>query len=477
MTFTTILFLPFFLIVLILVRILPVQMRKYAILLANLVFYAGNGPKALLILVSVAAVTYFAGLGIGAAGPTVKGRNYKDGICLLISIGTVIGLMLFHMTGTIYPLGMSFYTLSAAGYLIDLYRGRIEPQRRPVDLFVGLSFFSIVQSGPIEKLPNLMKELDAPKTPEEKEVCRAFLQMLWGFLEKLAVSDIASLLVSEVFDRYEAHSGVAIITAVVVFAFQLYADFDGYSNLAEGSAGLLGIKVTRNFKQPYLSCSIKEFWRRWHISLSTWLKDYVYIPLGGSRKGNKDLNVFLTFLVSGLWHGIGLNFAVWGALHGLYQVLEEHWKGFGRHSDKSEDKSEERDKNEPKRGISKALIVIRTFLLADFAWLFFRARDLTSAVSMIRRIFTDLMPQSMSFREELAGSGITTMQLCYLTLVFVMLIVTDLMREKRKGLFERFATLPMICRTAICYAGILLLVLVALTNLNVNAAGFIYGQF
>ncbi|MCR4990668.1 MAG: MBOAT family protein [Lachnospiraceae bacterium] len=449
------------------------MIRKYVLIVVNIAFYLLFGLKGGLFLLGVAVVSYGISLLIGnrELGESSTPRSY---VVLLIGIGTVLAQYLYHQSGAYYPVGFSFYSLMAAGYLIDVYQGKIKPVRNFGTFFLCLSFFPLIISGPIEKIQHIQEQIEKPliHRDEDKDM-KYFLMILYGLLEKTSIANIAELLVREVFNNYQSHSGPAIVIATIVFGIQLYADFDGYSNIARGTAGLLGIDIIENFKQPYFSTSVKEFWRRWHISLSTWLKDYVYIPLGGSRCGRirKNVNVMITFLVSGLWHGVGLNYIIWGALHGVYQVLE----GAVDKNRNRTDKENPKDKSVNNSGVVSAVKMLWTFILVDFAWFFFRAASLSDAVGMIKRFGSNDV--NIGLIEEFIPSGFVDVHFFYMLLGIITMALVDFLRYKKTDLYAIYKRPPIVVRWAFLYGIIFWIIVAFLTTSRFKMAGFIYGNF
>ncbi len=466
MQFTSIVFIIFYIIILALVRITPVPARRYVILAANLVFYLSAGPWGGLFLAGVAVLSYFAGI----MAVRYRSCTHPERAIMCMSVGAILLLWIYHCTGAYYPVGLSFYTLMAVGYVADVISGRAEPVTDFIDYFLSLSFFPVIVSGPIEKISGLASQMAqirqdgaGPQQADDKGehfVC-CFLMVLWGLLEKIAISDMAGLLVGRIFDDDSAHSWAAIAIATVIYAFQLYADFDGYSNIAFGCAGMLGLKIGHNFRQPYLAVNVADFWRRWHISLSGWLRDYIYIPLGGSRcsRLRKNINVIVTFAVSGLWHGTGLNYLVWGMLHGIYQVIGSRRKA-----------------EDMKPAGSLACIVI-TFVQVDLAWFFFRAGSLGNAVNMIVNACTGTGNAPAEVLGEFSGTGLRQIHFVYMITAFVMLIITDLARNRNSDLYGRYRKLHIVIRWICCYALMLWIIFAALSVMGMDVSRFIYGQF
>lgn len=281
------------------------------------------------------------------------------------------------------PVGISFFTFQAVGYMLDVYHGRIKAEKNILDYALFVSFFPSILAGPINKaslvlpqIKKLRKYFDYEKTVEGLKM------LLWGMFMKVVVADRVGLYVDTVLPNYMNYTGLTCFAASVFYSIQIYADFAGYSLMAIGVGKTLGFELTENFRRPYFSISITDFWRRWHISLSTWLKDYVYIPLGGSRcsKLRNYWNIFITFLVSGIWHGANWTFIVWGCMHGVCQIIE---KALGL---------------QKLSGTNKWVKVGRifvTFLIVNFAWIFFRMPSLSDATNVIERIFDLSLPMTL----------------------------------------------------------------------------------
>ena len=273
------------------------------------------------------------------------------------------------------PLGISFFTFQAVGYLFDVYYRRITAERNWWDYMLFVSFFPQILSGPISKASSLLPQIKSNRTFNYDKAVEGLKWILWGMFLKVVMADRLGLYVDKIFDNYMYNTGSTCFLASIFYSFQIYGDFAGYSFMAMGVGKLLGFDLVNNFHHPYLSVSITDFWRRWHISLSTWLKDYVYIPLGGSRcsKLRNYWNIFITFLVSGIWHGANWTFVVWGILHGLFQIIE---KALGWQKSDS-------------KGFVRVGRILITFLLVNFAWIVFRMPDIADAWYFIEKIFID----------------------------------------------------------------------------------------
>ena len=273
------------------------------------------------------------------------------------------------------PLGLSFYTLQAVGYLADVYLKKIEVEKNWWDYMLFVSFFPQIASGPISKAQDLLPQIKSQRLFKYEQVVQGLRWLLWGMFMKVVMADRVGIYADTIFNNYEHMSGLSCFLGSLLYTLQIYGDFAGYSFMALGVGQLLGFELVNNFHRPYFSQSITEFWHRWHISLSTWLKDYIYIPLGGSRcsKARNYWNIFVTFLVSGIWHGANWTFIVWGGLHGIFQIIEKMLK-----------------LQKPlSAGITKVVRILVTFLLVNFAWVFFRMPSLDKATDMIIKMFTN----------------------------------------------------------------------------------------
>lgn len=281
------------------------------------------------------------------------------------------------------PAGISFYTFQALSYTMDVYRGDIKAVKSFGKYALFVSFFPQLVAGPIEKSKDLLYQFNERHFFDYNRAKHGLLLMLWGFVQKILIADRLAILVNTVYNAPNDYRGFQIVIATVFFAFQIYCDFSSYSDIARGAAEVMGFRLSKNFENPYFSKSIKEFWRRWHITLSGWFKDYLYFPLGGSRRGKFRgyINVMIVFLASGLWHGAAMNFVIWGALHGTYQVLGDIFKP-------AREKLVSAFKIKTDVLGYKIFQVLTTFILVDFAWIFFRAGSFTDAKIIIKNMMT-----------------------------------------------------------------------------------------
>ena len=282
------------------------------------------------------------------------------------------------------PVGISFYTFQALSYTIDVYQGKIKATHDIVAFFAYISFFPQLVAGPIERATHLLPQFLRPRNFDCDLALDGIRQMLWGFFKKVVVADNCALFVNGVFENYQTLDGSTLFLGAFFFTIQIYGDFSGYSDIAIGCARLFGIDLMQNFKYPYFSRDIAEFWRRWHISLSSWLKDYLYISLGGNRKGKfrQYLNLIITMFIGGLWHGASWNFVLWGTFHGVALALHKMWMSITG-----------RKKGEENHGWRRVFGVIITFHFVCFCWIFFRNADFQNSMDMLGQIFTTFRPQ------------------------------------------------------------------------------------
>jgi alginate O-acetyltransferase complex protein AlgI len=327
--------------------------------------------------------------------------------------------MPFDAINLILPVGISFYTFQAASYLVDVFKKEIKPEKSFTIFALYVSFFPQLVAGPIERASHLIPQLKKKHPLKYENFMKGFRFMLWGFFLKVVIADRTGLLVDAVYGNLALHEGTAIWIATYFFAFQIYCDFAGYSFIAVGAARFLGIELMFNFRRPYFATSFSDFWRRWHISLYDWFRDYIYIPMGGSRVNFPRLlfNIMLVFLISGLWHGAGLNFVVWGGLHGLYLAVGLLFVAFCKKFLKKR-----------KLKIPKFLKGLFVFHLVCFAWIFFRAGSFEEANLAILKIFNSQL--SFSLSDFVGGSGLLNN---LITLGFVAIVLIVHLVQERRG--------------------------------------------
>lgn len=341
MQFCSIYFLIFLAVVALVHYILPQKLRPYWLLLANFAFYASYKVECLIIIIAGIAISYLAGRLIWK-NPGNGKKILAATVVILVSslayfkytslLGSTIrniqelasGTSDFRLESILIPIGISYYLLQMIGYVADVYHKRIDAGNVSIVSYaLFVSFFPTIVSGPIERAGNMIPQYENLSGFDEDNIRRGLLQIIWGFFLKMIIADRLGVVISTVNADPAAYSGSVVFVSLLMYALQIYTDFGGYSNIAIGSARILGIKVMDNFNSPFMATSVGELWRRWHISLSTWFRDYVYIPLGGNRKGKarKYINLLITFLISGMWHGAAWTYAVWGLINGVFQVI------------------------------------------------------------------------------------------------------------------------------------------------------------
>ncbi len=498
MLFNSIDFLIFFPIVVLIYFIIPDKIKHPWLLLASYYFYmCWNAKYALLILFST-IVTYISGLLIEKVKhleiDETKKTKYKKWIVafsFIINLSILFYFKYINFTlsiiekafacihiqinapvfDVILPVGISFYTFQALSYTMDVYRNEISAEKNFFRYALFVSFFPQLVAGPIERSKNLLKQFAAPAKVKFENLREGILLMLWGFFLKIILADRIAVFVDTVYGDYVTYPGYYLILATVLFAFQIYCDFAGYSTIAVGAAQILGITLMENFDAPYLSVSVADFWRKWHISLTSWFKDYLYIPLGGSRKGKlrKYINKMIVFLVSGLWHGARISFIVWGGINGLYQVIGEillplrdnlvkllhlHRESFGH----------------------KLGHVVGTFILVDFSWIFFRANGFKEALEIIKSMLFVKNPWVL-FDESIYECGLDRKNFWLMIASIGILLFSDFCKSKNIKIREKIIRQDYWFRWLFIAAAVTALLTFGIWGPNYNEANFIYFQF
>ena len=366
------------------------------------------------------------------------------------------------------PVGISFYTFQTLSYVIDVYRGEVEPERNFVTYAAFISFFPQLVAGPIERTGNLLPQIKGEHHFDREKASYGLLLMAWGFFKKLVVADNLAVYADRIFDDVHAYGGFSMLLAALFFTFQIYCDFSGYSDIAIGCARLFDIHLMTNFKSPYFAISIKDFWSRWHISLSTWFRDYVYIPLGGNRvsKLRNVWNLLVTFLVSGLWHGAAWHFVLWGGLHGGLQVLENAFP-FMRGLTV-------RVKREPESMRGPLIWFCRgvTFVLAMLAWVFFRAETVSDACYVLWHMWDGVFRPFTYVTRGLSDLRMGASEILSLAVPFVLLLWFDY-TALRVDPIAKIRQMKKPVRWLVYYGFIFLVLMLA----SFNAQEFVYFQF
>jgi D-alanyl-lipoteichoic acid acyltransferase DltB (MBOAT superfamily) len=380
-----------------------VKLQNFLLLIASYYFYACWDWRFLFLLIFSTGLDYYTGIKMqDASSSKLKKSWFWLSICINVgflgvfkyynffasSFADLLSIFGFQVNiGTlevILPVGISFYTFHGLSYVIDIYKNRIEPERNIVDYSLFVSYFPLLVAGPIERATHLLPQLKKKRIFSYSNAVDGLRQILWGLFKKVVIADNCAQIVNTIFDNPEGYSGSSLLLGAVFFAFQIYGDFSGYSDIALGTSRLLGIELLKNFNYPYFSRDIAEFWRRWHISLSTWFRDYLYIPLGGSQGGMlmKVRNTFIIFLVSGFWHGANWTFIVWGALNALY-IMPSIILNTNRNN------LEIVAKGKFLPSVKDFCNILLTFGLTVIAWIFFRAASVGQAFVYLKGIFSN----------------------------------------------------------------------------------------
>lgn len=471
MVFNSLAFILFFPVVVILYWLLPTQkMRTGLLVMASLYFYMSWKPVFGLLLVASVAINYIGGWLATCSNCTY--RRTAAAVAIALNIGLLACFkylnflgetlnaifaatgMQLHVPGLdiLLPLGISFFTFKGISYVLDAYRGTIPAERDLMVFAAYLTFFPQLIAGPIDRATNLLPQLHEKKLFDGRYLTTGAKMMLWGYFMKVVFANRASIYVDAIYNNMDQHNGTSLLLAAVLYSMQIYCDFAGYSLISIGCARAMGIRVSDNFVRPYLAVSIADFWKRWHISLTRWFTDYVYIPLGGNRcsQWRCCTNIMIVFLLSGLWHGSAWNFVIWGALHGVLLVLEKQ-AGIARRQCQS---------------LAERIVrTFVTFMLVTIAWMFFRLSNLTETLHALSKIVTE------PGKPFIEGDATSALEFCVLTLTLV--VLHDLREEFFPQRFDWMNHRNVVVRY-MAYIGLTILIL---TCGVFDATQFIYAQF
>lgn len=497
MQLTSFSYLVFFLIVSSVYFLFPSKYRWTWLLLSSYVFYGLWNVNSIGLLLIVTITTWYSGYLLDTTNKISKKSNQsvrQKGIlaaCIFVNIGILILfkysnfaiynlnriLRIGHIPAIqftvnwIMPVGISFFILQALTYTFDIYRGKIIPEKNLLKYALFVSFFPQILSGPIGRAKNMLPQISSSHSFDFDRIKHGLWRMLWGFFQKMVIGDRLSIFIAPVFDDpvVSQHGGILNWIAMIFFGLQIYYDFAGYSNIAIGAAQVFGYSIPVNFLRPYFSKSVVEFWKRWHISLTSWFRDYLYIPLGGNRvsKTRHAVNILVVFLVSGLWHGANWTFVVWGLLNGLYQLIELSMKPVLQWI-------------APKRTFRldsfgwKSLRVLSVFFLIDFAWIFFRSRTIHEAFGFIRGLFY-FNPQ-IFLGDSLYQFGLDRINMQILLIGLVISIMISWL-QRTGSLCEKIDHQPFWFRWAVLLTGIFAILLLGIYGPNVDTSQFIYTKF
>lgn len=482
MSFGSIGFLLFIIAVFLIYWGVPHKFRWVLLLIANTFFYVCFDVRYLFVLYGVIIVSYFTALFLDKTENC--NRQSTKWIFIIGVVLSVLPLIIFKYFNfafysvrkvlslvaipvdeftlkLIMPVGISFFTFEAISYVCDVKNGKISAEHNFLKYALYVSFFPNITSGPIERAGNFLPQIDKEKTFDYDSTVYGLRLILLGMLKKYVCGDMMVKYIANVFNNVSLHSGTTFIVAIFMYTFEIYFDFSGYTDMARGIAGILGFDLSENFNAPYFARSIKEFWSRWHISLSHWLRDYIYIPLGGNRcsKARKNLNLLITFFVSGLWHGASFTFIVWGLFHGVCQCLEGLIPAYNR----------KEEKESGKHIIFDGIRMLITFCLVAFGWMFFRANSLSDAFYITRNMFN-----GGSFLYACQSMGMTKGSILKVAFSILFVALYDFC-SKDRDLLKEMSKLKLPLRWMI-YIIVTVVVIVIKVHEGTNAS-FIYFSF
>ena len=469
--------------------IVPKKLRTLWLLVASYYFYMSWNPNYAVLIGISTIITFLSGVLL----EKVKSKHGKKFVVFVSAMSnlTILGIfkyanfalqtisiitnylgveMIERRLDLLLPVGISFYTFQALSYTLDVYQGNIKAEKNILKYALFVSFFPQLVAGPIERSGNLLCQIQKIKEIEIWDFERirdGILLMFWGLFQKLVIADRIALLVNQVYTNYINYGFLELTIASVLFAFQIYCDFGGYTNIARGAAQVMGFSLMQNFQQPYFAINIQDFWRRWHISLTSWFTDYLYIPLGGNRKGilRQCFNILIVFSVSGLWHGASWNFIAWGLIHAVYQIggiLKKRIKKTIKRNVQKDVQSSFGQK------LGKGVL---PFVLVDFAWVFFAAESLHHAYYILKQMLITF--QTTSIYEI----GLDRENWFILFFGIFVLIVVDYIHERGRGIFCLVKKQPLWFRWILYLGLIWYVILFGIYGINYDSSQFIYFQF
>lgn len=498
MNFNSLDFLIFFPIVVLIYFIVPKKIKNIWLLVASYYFYMCWNAKYIVLIVFSTIVTYLSGVIMEkiknsdkSAEDIVRLKKLTVAGSFIINLG-ILGYFKYtnffletiqaifaklHIVlnvptfDILLPVGISFYTFQALSYTMDVYRDEIYAEKNFFQYALFVSFFPQLVAGPIERSKNLLKQLSVTNKFSFDNLREGILIMIWGFFVKIVIADRAAIFVDTVYDDVEMYGGYYIIVASILFALQIYCDFYGYSSIAKGAAKILGIELMENFEYPYLRTSIADFWRGWHISLSTWFRDYLYIPLGGNRKGKirKYINLLIVFLTSGLWHGASMAFVIWGGMHGVFQIIGDLLMPIRRKIRKI------LGIDENSLGYKIAAVFI-TFCMATFAFVFFRAGSAGVAVNAIKSMICVRNPWIL-FDGSIYNCGLDNKNFNLLICCLLVLLFADVCKKKKVVIRNVIMKQHVFLEALVIALSVAFILIFGIWGPAYDAANFIYFRF
>lgn len=497
MLFNSLEFLLFFPAVCLCYFVVPYRARYLFLLAFSYFFYMCWNPQYALLMLTSTIITYLSGLFIDSADKieSDKKRMQCKNLYVALSFISNLAILFFFkyfefaantvirilsIAGIhaqipafdiVLPVGISFYTFQALSYTMDVYRKDIYAERNFFKYALFVSFFPQLVAGPIERSKNLLVQINEKHDFDFERARSGLLLMLYGYFQKVVLAEYLAIVVDSVYNHHAERTGFQLLIATICFAFQIYCDFGSYSNIAIGCAKVMGFRLMENFNTPYFAVSVSDFWRRWHISLSTWFRDYLYIPLGGNRKGklHKWFNQMIVFLVSGLWHGASWHFVVWGGMNGAYQVIGEWLKPFRENVMKAL-------KIDKEVFSHKLLQMLITFGLVDVSWIFFRA-SFRQSLSILKTIAGFREDYWFTWGDNLAAMGLTLGTRNVLIVSLFILFAVDICKYRGISLIEWLCRQGIWLRWLVYFAGVFGILVFGVYGPKFDASAFIYFQF
>lgn len=498
MLFNSVDFLLFFPVVCLCYFVIPYRVRYLFLLGCSYFFYMCWNPEYALLMLTSTVITYVSGL-LLASADRISEENKRIGrkkLYVALSFASNLMILFFFKYygfaastivrglgslgieaavpafDAILPVGISFYTFQALSYTMDVYRGDIYAERNFFKYALFVSFFPQLVAGPIERSKNLLIQINERHKFDFERVRSGLLLMLYGYFQKIVLAEYLGIAVDNVYNTYAERTGFQLLVATIFFAFQIYCDFGSYSNIAIGAARVMGFNLMENFNTPYFALSVADFWRRWHISLSTWFRDYLYIPLGGNRKGKvrKWFNLMVVFGVSGLWHGASWHYVIWGLLNGAYQVVGEWFRP-------AREKVMEILHVDKTVFSHKLLQILITFTLVDFSFIIFRAESFMKSLGVMKIIAGFGRGSWFTWGDNLEVMGLTLATRNLLVVALVILVVADLCKYNRINIIEWITKQGIWFRWLVYFAAIFGVLIFGVYGPGYDASAFIYFQF
>jgi len=498
MLFNSIDYLFFFPIVLLIYYLIPHKVKHVWLLLASYYFYMCWNAEYALLIFSSTVVTYVCGLALEKI-KQAEGKGEAKRRCMKVAVFVTallnfsvlfyfkytnfvlytvkkgFGLLGIHVDipsfDVLLPVGISFFTFQVVGYVIDVYRNETSAEKNFVRYALFVSFFPKLVSGPIERSENLLNQLKEIKSFNVFRVKSGLLTIAYGLFLKIVIADNISNIINPVFSKVEEYGGMELLVAAILFAFQVYCDFEGYTKMAIGSAELLGYHLLENFRAPYLAISVKDFWRRWHISLTSWFRDYLYIPIGGSKQGKirKQVNTLIVFLCSGLWHGAAWHYVLWGGLNGLLSVgddlltpIKKRWSSCFKMGEKSL--------------MYRTVCRLITFILIDITWVFFRADSVRDAIYILVSVVKDF--RFIWFTNGgFATLFLSEREMMIIMLSLLILFLVDYLRERGNNIKTIIFSWNIVFRWMFYWMCFMIILYWGAYGLDYEQKQFIYFQF